>query len=104
MNTPLPSENESPDNAPSFNDNEINPAIPVNKRNKTSWVWNYWDEEIQEVNGVSRQVIVCKVTDTSNPTPCGKIYLKSSGSTDNAITHLRNKHDITKEGKIDKVC
>jgi hypothetical protein len=104
MNTPLPNENESLDNAPSFNDNEINPVIPVNKRNKTSWVWNYWDEEIQEVNGVSRQVIVCKVTDPSNPTPCRKIYLKSSGSTGNAITHLRNKHDITKEGKIDKVC
>ena len=104
MNTPLPNENESPDNAPSFNDNEINPAIPISKRNKTSWVWNYWDEEIQEVNGVLRQVIVCKVTDTSNSTSCGKIYLKSSGSTGNAIIHLRNKHDITKEGKIDKVC
>ena len=96
MNTPLPNENESPDNVPSFNDNEINPAISVSKRN--------WDEEIQEVNGVSRQVIVCKVTDTSDSTPCRKIYLKSSESTGNAITRLRNKHDITKEGKIDKVC
>jgi len=36
MNTSLPNENESPDNASSFNDNEINPAIPVSKRNKTS--------------------------------------------------------------------
>ena len=104
MNTLLPNENESSDNAPSFNDNEINSAIPVSKWNKISWVWNYWDKEIQEVNDVSHQVIVCKVTDTSDSTPCRKIYLKSSGSTGNAITHLRNKHDITKEEKIDKVC
>ncbi|CAB4434242.1 unnamed protein product [Rhizophagus irregularis] len=34
----------------------------------------------------------------------GKIYLKSSGSTGNAINHLRNKHDITKDGKNNKVC
>ena len=68
MNNPLlPNENESPDNAPSFNDNEI-PAIPVSKRNKTSWVQTYWDEKIQEINNVPRQVIVCKVIDTSDQT------------------------------------
>ncbi|RIA78793.1 hypothetical protein C1645_746346, partial [Glomus cerebriforme] len=31
-----------------------------------------------------------------------KIYIKCSGSTGNAISHLRNKHDIIKDGKIDK--
>ena len=36
MNTLLLNENKSPDNASSFNDNKINPAISVSKRNKTS--------------------------------------------------------------------
>jgi len=51
-----------------------------------------------------RQVIVCKVVDTSEQIPCGKIYVKSNGSTGNAINHLKNVHDITKDGKINKVC
>ena len=49
------------------------------------------------------KVIVCKVVDTSEQIPCGKTYIKSSGSTDNAINHLRNHHNITKDGKINKV-
>ncbi|CAB5363186.1 unnamed protein product [Rhizophagus irregularis] len=35
----------------------------------------YWDEEIQEVKGVPHQVIVCKVIDTANQTPCRKHIL-----------------------------
>ncbi|PKY23310.1 hypothetical protein RhiirB3_387104 [Rhizophagus irregularis] len=42
----------------------------------------YWDEEIQEVKGVPHQVIVCKVIDTANQTPCRKHILSLSGSTD----------------------
>ena len=103
MNTPPLIETESPNNAPLVNDNETDSIIPV-KNNKTSWVWNYWDEETQEINGVLRQVIVCKVINTSNQTPCRKTYIKSGGSTGNATNHLRNKHNITKDGKIDKVC
>jgi hypothetical protein len=30
-------------------------------------------------------------------------YVRSSGSTGNAINHLRNQHDITKDGPINKV-
>ncbi|CAG8650796.1 4259_t:CDS:2 [Rhizophagus irregularis] len=41
----------------------------------------YWDEEIQEVKGVPHQVIVCKVIDTANQTPCRKHILSLSGST-----------------------
>ncbi|CAB4382981.1 unnamed protein product [Rhizophagus irregularis] len=98
MNIPPPNETESPNNAPLLNDDETNSKTAK----KTSWVWTYWDEETQEIKGVSRQVIICKVIDASNQTPCRKIYIKSSGSTGNAINHLRNKHDITKDGKNNK--
>ncbi|CAB5112590.1 unnamed protein product [Rhizophagus irregularis] len=98
MNIPPPNETESPNNAPLLNDDETDSKTAK----KTSWVWTYWDEETQEIKGVSRQVIICKVIDASNQTPCRKIYIKSSGSTGNAINHLRNKHDITKDGKNNK--
>ncbi|CAB5384001.1 unnamed protein product [Rhizophagus irregularis] len=96
---------ESPDYAlVLLSDNETESSVKlVNKKPKTSWVWAYWDEEIREVKGVLRQVIVCKVIDTANQIPCRKTYIKSSGSISNAINHLRNKHDITKNGKIVKV-
>jgi hypothetical protein len=82
----------------------IEQTEPTNKKFKSSWIWNYWEEETQEFKGDLRQVIVCKVVDTSEQIPCGKIYVKSNGSTGNAINHLRNVHDITKDGKINKVC
>lgn len=91
MNTP---ETESP----------VEPAEPANKRPKTSWIWAYWEEKTQEFKGELRQVIVCKVVDAADQTPCGKTYVKSSGSTGNAINHLRNQHDITKDGKVNMVC
>lgn len=77
---------------------------PVNKKPKTSWVWRFWEEKTQEFKGEVRQVIICKVIDNSEQIPCGKIYIKNKGSTGNAISHLRNKHDITKDGKVDQVC
>jgi len=82
----------------------VEPADSVNsKKHKTSWIWTYWDEKTQEFKGEHREVIVCKVIDNPNQVPCGKIYVKSSGSTGNAINHLRNQHDITKDGPINKV-
>jgi hypothetical protein len=83
----------------------VEPVELVNKKPKTSWIWSYWEEKTQNFKGELRQVIVCKVVDTSDQIPCGKIYINSSGSTGNAINHLRNQHDITKDGKmINKVC
>ncbi|RGB25400.1 hypothetical protein C1646_771768, partial [Rhizophagus diaphanus] len=96
MNIPSPNETESSNNAPLLNYDETD----FKTAKKTSWVWTYWDEETQEIKGVSRQVIICKVIDASNQTPCRKIYMKSSGSTSNAINHLRNKHDITKDAYV----
>ncbi|CAI2198625.1 7290_t:CDS:2, partial [Funneliformis geosporum] len=87
-------------NIQSLNETEL-----VDKKNthaKTSWIWNYWNEEVHEIQGEQRQVIVCKVIDDIHQTPCGKIYIQSRGSTGNAITHLRNQHDINKNGKINK--
>jgi hypothetical protein len=79
----------------------VEPAEPANKKPKTSWIWTYWEEKTQEFKGKPRQVIVCKVVDAYDQTPCGKIYVKSSGSTGNAINHLRNKHDIS---NVNMVC
>lgn len=93
MDISSPNETESP----------FEPTEPVNKKPKTSWIWTYWEEQTQQFKGEQRQVIVCKVVNNSDQTPCGKIYVKSSGSTGNAITHLRNQHDITKDGNINKV-
>lgn len=87
MNTP---ESESP----------VEPAEPANKKHKSSLIWTYWEEKTQEFKGKPRQVMVCKVVDVSDQTPCGKIYVKSSGSTGNAINHLRNRHDITRDGNV----
>ncbi|CAB5128673.1 unnamed protein product [Rhizophagus irregularis] len=50
----------------------------------------YWDEEIQEVKGVPHQVIVCKVIDTANQTPCRKHILSLSGSTVQILITTKN--------------
>ncbi|CAB4440126.1 unnamed protein product [Rhizophagus irregularis] len=50
MNIPPPNETESPNNAPLLNDDETDSKTAK----KTSWVWTYWDEETQEIKGVSR--------------------------------------------------
>jgi len=42
--------------------------------------------------------MICKVIDGLSQTPCGKTYIKSKGSIGNAISHLRNSHDISKDG------
>jgi len=85
------------------NENKGPAEFVISKRPKTSWIWTYWDEETREIKGNLCKVIVCKIADTSEQIPCGKVYVKSSGSTGNAINHLRNHHDITKDGKINKV-
>ena len=94
MNTPPSNETESP----------VKPVEPVSKKPKTSWIWAYWEEKTQEFKGELRQVIVYKVVNTSDQIPYGKTYVKSNGSISNAINHLRNQHDITKDGSINKVC
>ena len=79
----------------------------ADKRNthaKTSWVWDYWIEDIREKRGQQHQVIVCQVIIDDNQNICGKTYIQSRGSTGNAISHLRNCYRITKDGKINKVC
>lgn len=83
--------------------NETEPANKTNTHAKTSWIWNYCDEEIHEIQGEQRQCIVCKVID-DNQDPCGRRYIQNRGSTSNAIIHLRKYHDIDKDGKINKVC
>jgi len=40
--------------------------------------------------------MICKVFDDLNQILCEKIYIKNKGSTGNAISHLRNIHNIIK--------
>ncbi|CAG8617909.1 7007_t:CDS:2, partial [Ambispora leptoticha] len=68
----------------------------------TNWIWSYWEEVTKEIKGTPCQVIICKVAENLDASPCGKTYIKGGGSTGNAINHLRNKHNITKNGKEDK--
>jgi len=46
--------------------------------------------------------MICKVIDSLNQILYEKIYIKSKGFIDNAISHLRNIHNITKNR--DQVC
>ena len=48
--------------------------------------------------------MICQVITDDNQNICEKTYIQSRGSTGNAISHLRNRHRITKDGKINKVC
>ena len=70
---------------------------------KNSWIWAYFNEEEKEIQGKKIKIIVCQVQEENNSSICNKTYMKSDGSTGNAINHLLKIHDITKEGKINKV-
>lgn len=78
----------------------------LQNRKKNSWIWPYWKDKVKEIKGTLRQVMVCKVIEKPDDPPCGKTYIKSNGSTGNAINHLRNCHNITKneENEVIKVC
>ncbi|CAB4493300.1 unnamed protein product [Rhizophagus irregularis] len=91
--------------------NEIRQDYPIpepNKvektsRKKRSWTWEYFEnvdiEEHKSDNG--EPLKRCKVLD-ANGKKCGTLYV-NDGSTGNAIIHLLNDHEITKEGKMNKV-
>jgi hypothetical protein len=73
------------------------------KRPKTSWIWQYFEEtKIRDDDGEEISVIVCQKN--SEDTICGTSYVYASGSTGNAINHLRNIHEINKSRKKTKVC
>jgi hypothetical protein len=89
-------------NIPTTDETEL-----VDERNthaKTSWIWDYWIEDVCVKRGQQRQVMICQVIIDDNQNICGKTYIRSHGSTGNAISHLRNRHRITEDGKINKVC
>ena len=67
-----------------------------NKRQKTSWIWEFFDSEIR--NGEHFAVCKLKIMDTD--IPCKKEY-KTSGSTKNCIEHLSNKHGLFPSGQND---
>ena len=70
---------------------------------KRSWTWDYFEEvDINEkVNDKGEPLKRCKLTDAKGNI-CRVIYI-NDGSIGNAINHLLHEHDISKEGKIDKV-
>lgn len=67
-----------------------------NKRQKTSWVWKFFDSEIR--NG--EQFAVCKLKIMDTDIPCNKEY-KTYGSTKNCIDHLSSKHRLFPSGQED---
>lgn len=70
------------------------------KRTKTSLIWEYFEEaKTRSEDGEEITIIVCQVKKEDNTT-CGVSYVYTSGSTGNAINHLRNIHEIIdKNGK-----
>ena len=72
------------------------------KKMKTSWIWKYFKEEIIVQDNKEIKTIVCQ--EKIDGTICGTTYIYSGGSTGNATTHLYSRHNITKTGKINKVC
>jgi hypothetical protein len=66
----------------------------------TKWIWYYWNKETKKIKGTFCQAMVCKTIENSGDSQCGKTYIKSDESIGNAIFHLRNRHDITRNGKV----
>src|SRR6266487_4220624 len=95
----------------SMSDIGQNPPHPVghlnikakSSRKKRSWTWDYFEDvDIKEQTSDKGEPLKrCKIID-ANENKCGTIYV-NDGSTGNAINHLLNDHEISKEGKRDKV-
>lgn len=66
----------------------------IKKRQKTSWVWEFFTSEIR--NG--EQWATCKLNKANTNIPCKKEY-KTGGSTKNCIDHLSNKHGLLPDGQ-----
>ncbi|RIA82143.1 hypothetical protein C1645_835845 [Glomus cerebriforme] len=64
----------------------------TNKREKTSWVWRYFDIEICN----SEQFAICNLEIMGINILCKKEY-KTGGSTKNCIEHLTNTHELFSE-------
>ena len=74
------------------------------KRAKTSWVWQYFNEETKEEHKgeeiVKSLVMVCQIKEDPLLNICGVEYARKDSSTGNAIAHLRSRHNITQSGKV----
>ncbi|CAB5337003.1 unnamed protein product [Rhizophagus irregularis] len=72
-------------------------------RKLTSWIWQYFKEETNEVKKgeecVNVLVMVCQVKEGSSLAICGTEYVRKDSSTGNAISHLRAKHNIVQSGE-----
>ncbi|CAG8585048.1 4687_t:CDS:2, partial [Racocetra persica] len=56
------------------------------------------ETKIRDINGEKIPIIVCQEKNNDN-TNCDTSYVYTSRSTGNAIVHLRNAHEIIKQGK-----
>ena len=77
----------------------------VNKPKKqTSWIWQYFKEETKEIikgeETIKVLVMICQVKENSLSNICGTEYKWKDSSTENAISHLRSKHDITQSERV----
>ena len=73
-------------------------------KKQTSWIWQYFKEEIREVinneESIKISVMTCQVKENPLSKICGTEYKRKDSSTGNAISHLRAKHSITQSGKV----
>ncbi|GBC10458.1 hypothetical protein RclHR1_09640009 [Rhizophagus clarus] len=63
-----------------------------------NWILDYWIIRVEKIQGIFREKMVCNVVDNSG-TRCGKSYIINDKLIGNAITHLINYHDMTRNGK-----
>ncbi|GBC05829.1 hypothetical protein RclHR1_06450007 [Rhizophagus clarus] len=61
------------------------------------WYWDYYEVEAKRINDTICDEIVCKLTENSGNSPCGKKYISDNPINDAAI-HLINYHDIFVNG------
>lgn len=76
----------------------------VSKQKKSSWIWQYFKEEVKEVikgeETIKISVIRCQIKENPLSNICGTEYNRKDSSTGNAISHLRAKHNIIQSGKV----
>ena len=66
---------------------------------KRSWIWEYFEkiDTKKKTSEKGESLKRCKVLDANENKY--KTYYINDGSTENAINHLSNDHEITNEGK-----
>ena len=77
----------------------VDESKPKKTRQKTSWIWRHFKEEVVVQNEKRITIIKCQEMNDDG-SPYGVTYQNTGNSTGNAIYHLRTSHNFDKSGKI----